>query len=276
MWAKAVALTAVLYNSHGMRVGKEVSFLEDSLYVGDFPVMPVRCEDFNPIGEGTIHGAHSFVIDIFGSDSRIKVNRLRQLSIKRRFPGNYNKEERFPNPHHTFEDNPVPRKRIPDEQKNHVKADLANINFIICPFLSAMVAEGAVPLKQMYHKEDLREATILAGMDEESANMHMDGNFLNNPSLMQDIWNMEGATNEHVTSTGIHDCGTRFSDCKGEPGEASCTASTVRNCDMPNKKIFNLFVESVDVDEDGYITKAELEAAAARAESRGFIVNVPH
>merc|ERR1719223_239535 len=134
-----------------------------------------------------------------------------------------------------------------------------------------MVAEGVVPLKQKYSKDELLNATKDAGLDADTAQSHVDGNFLNNPSDEQDIWNMEGATNEHVTSTGIHDCGTRFSDCKGEPGEASCTASTVRNCDMPNKKIFNLFVESVDVDEDGYITKAELEAAAARAESRGSL-----
>lgn len=275
MWANSVFLTVLLHHSHGMRVRKEASILQD--LEGD-PVMPVLNQDFNPIGEGTIHGAHSFVIDIFGKGDppAIKVSHLRQLSIHRRFPNGYDKDAAFPNPHHNYEDNPVARKRIPDEQKNHVKADLANINFIICPFLSSMVAEGAVPVNQTYHKDDLRRATIAAGMDPESADMHMDGNFLNNPSNVQDIWNMEGATNEHVTSTGIHDCGTRFSDCKGEPGEASCTASTVRNCDMPNKEKFNLFTESVDVDEDSYITKAELEAAAARAEARGFIVNVPH
>jgi len=51
--------------------------------------MPILESDFNPIGEGTIPGAHGLLIATFGDGNGIHVAYLRDLSISRRFPTGY-------------------------------------------------------------------------------------------------------------------------------------------------------------------------------------------
>merc|ERR1719464_2318983 len=103
------------------------------------------------------------------------------------------------------------------------------------------------------------------------------GNFLNDPDAVQDIWNMEGFTNEHVTSTGIHDCITEFRFCEHEhPPNAVCSTNTNRDCHHPNRMKFEQFVEAVDSNNDNFITIAELDAAGEQAESVGIPVFAKH
>jgi hypothetical protein len=85
------------------------------------------------------------------------------------------------------------------------------IRRIICPFIATLVNEGV--LSGCKHtKEKLFEVTIASGLPLSLAMSHIDGNFANNPSGMQDVCDMESAANEHDASTGIRDCPTDFSD----------------------------------------------------------------
>jgi len=74
---------------------------------------------------------------------------------------------------------------------------------------------------------------------------------------------------EHVSSTGINDCETDFSDCfqtnrrqQGRFGFA-CFAKSNRTCSLPRADIFETFWEVSDVNKDGRLTEAELGVVAA-------------
>ena len=112
--------------------------------------------------------------------------------------------------------------------------------FIICPFLSTLVNEGALPIKQTYTREELEEATLDAGLGRSIADAHVEGNFLNDPDGIQDLWNLEGVTNEHVTSMGINDCRTAFTSCSEdeEPPWQECDFESARNCEHPNPDVY--------------------------------------
>jgi len=252
--------------------------------------MPILESDFNPIGEGTINGAHGLLIHTFGDGTSIRVDDLRDISISRRFPAGYT----FAGTIHGQEMKPERERRNwlsseeraadsphPRENPGHngfVLASMENINFIICPFLSTMVNEGALPLRQNYTKAELQDATRVAGLDPAIGQSHVDGNFLNDPDQIQDIWNMEGFTNEHVTSTGIHDCITAFRFCEHEHApNAVCTTDTPRDCRHPNRVKFEQFVLAVDTDADEIITVAELDHASDVAEEvYGIPVQAKH
>jgi len=289
-----------------MRVRREASMLEEIIWAnaddeaatgdegeeGQIPIMPVLSSDVNPIGSGTIHGSHGLLVRIFGNNGRIAVEDLRRISLDRRFPRSY----RFPG---TLR--PVRRGNQPHRIRNaagsgkggkggkggansgkgnndisrtaFVQASIRNINFIICPFLSTMVNEGALPVSQSYTRDQLQAATELAGLDPDIAVAHSDGNFVNDPDEVQDIFNLEGVSNEHVTSTGIHDCGTRFTRCSGSEtpqGQRECNARTTRSCRHPDSgRLFNQFVRANDRNRDGFITLDELRSAALAAEAAG-------
>lgn len=161
-----------------------------------------------------------------------------------------------------------------------VEADIEFTNFIICPFLSTMVNEGALPVKQNYTRDELQDLTLLAGLDEETAQAHTDGNFINNPTGIQDLWNMEGATNEHVTSTGINDCVTNITNCRGlfsnppvdHPHEI-CEVWSARECVMPDRDRFVDLWDAVDRDGDGFWTAKELNCFGERAVEAGMMID---
>eukprot|EP00929_Paragymnodinium_shiwhaense_P116092 TRINITY_DN8535_c0_g1_i3.p1 TRINITY_DN8535_c0_g1~~TRINITY_DN8535_c0_g1_i3.p1 ORF type:complete len:520 (+),score=69.73 TRINITY_DN8535_c0_g1_i3:66-1625(+) len=135
-----------------------------------------------------------------------------------------------------------------------------NMHKIICPFLSTLINEGVWPVKPEYTRKEIEAITEAAGISIKEVLDHSASNFDNSPTDMQDIWNMEGAHNEHVTSTGIHDCVTIFSDCKTlEDDREVCTTETPNpHCTLPNKAVFDEFVAKVDTNQDGYITHTEL------------------
>jgi len=289
-----------------MRVRREASMLEEIIWAnaddeaatgdegeeGQIPIMPVLSSDVNPIGSGTIHGSHGLLVRIFGNNGRIAVEDLRRISLDRRFPRGYtfpgtlrNVGRRGDQPHRIRNaaggkggkggkggansgkgNNDISRTAF-------VQASIRNINFIICPFLSTMVNEGALPVSQSYTRDQLQAATELAGLDPDIAEAHSDGNFVNDPDEVQDIFNLEGVSNEHVTSTGIHDCGTQFSGCSGNDtpqGQRECQARTRRNCRHPaGAALFNQFVAANDRDGDGFISLEELSDAALAAEAAG-------
>jgi len=140
-----------------------------------------------------------------------------------------------------------------------VEASLQNVNSIICPFLSALVKEGVLPVRSAYTREELQQITLQSGLEPTLAQAHVDGNFVNQPTGVQDIFNMEGAPNEHDLSTGINDCKTTFTNCQGPEGNRMCTTFTARECKLPNAVIFEEFFAVVDVNKDGIMTRAELE-----------------
>jgi len=263
--------------------------------VGQPVIMPVLSDDVNPIGSGTIHGSHGLLVRIFGGGRGLAVEDLRRISLDRRFPEGYvfpgrlrrvNRGDRA-GQHRRLEE--IVRKASGAQSAEggansgegnngisdtpFVQAHIHNINFIICPFLSTMVNEGALPVSQSYTRVQLQAATELAGLDPAIGDAHIEGNFVNDPDAVQDIFNLEGVSNEHVTSTGIHDCSTVFTDCSGNDtpqGQRECQARTTRDCMHPSREgLFDQFVAANDRDGDGMITLAELREAALAAEAAG-------
>merc|ERR1719410_24911 len=233
--------------------------------------------DFNPIGEGTLQGSIRLLTVIFGDGERISVDDLRDISVSKRFPPNFRFPGRiFPNPTVNERDRRTRLSREEIEAAGEsgtpfVNASMENTNFIICPFIGMLVNEGALELKQLYSREELQEVTRVAGLPVQLGNDHVAGNFLNDPDGVQDVWNMEGFTNEHVSSTGIHDCNTEFRFCEfNQPPNAICQVRTRRDCKQPNRVRFERFVYSVDTNEDGIITNDEMERAADVAEEEGI------
>jgi len=290
--SKMIVVALALWSvGTAMRVRKEASVLEEVAKANQHReeyqqekqrVIPVLRGDDNPIGEGTIPGSHQLLVRIFGSgrrdQERLSVNDLRTIELNRRFPRGYRFGGRL-------ESRPSRRPRQPNRIRDaagggkggkggapFIRADLRNINFIICPFLSTLVNEGALPIKQRYTRRELEDATLEAGLERDIADAHVEGNFLNDPDGIQDLWNLEGVTNEHVTSTGINDCVTRFRRCDTEAEHPfqECDFSSSRNCRHPNPDVFDDFVGAVDRNRDGFITLPELERAGEVAEEAGF------
>eukprot|EP00403_Amphidinium_massartii_P029454 CAMPEP_0178399616 /NCGR_PEP_ID=MMETSP0689_2-20121128/15370_1 /TAXON_ID=160604 /ORGANISM="Amphidinium massartii, Strain CS-259" /LENGTH=214 /DNA_ID=CAMNT_0020020395 /DNA_START=127 /DNA_END=768 /DNA_ORIENTATION=+ len=77
---------------------------------------------------------------------------------------------------------------------------------MICPFLGSLMLAGVLPAICILHRSQLLEATVNAGLESGKAMRHIEGNFRNIPGGYIDVCCMEGATSEHVTSTGINDC----------------------------------------------------------------------
>lgn len=151
----------------------------------------------------------------------------------------------------------------------------ANYRAIICPFLSAAVREGALPVKKQYTRQELEEFSVQAGIAPSRAKSHSDGNFRNNPTMVQDLFNMEGATNEHTISTGVNDCKTFYSNCKEVPGNSKCQVVTpIENCILPNIILFESMWAKLDRNRDGLCTLEEMTLATEGPDGwRGFIVD---
>jgi len=124
------------------------------------------------------------------------------------------------------------------------------------------VQEEVLPVRSSYSKELLKTVTTRAGLSDTMAEDHIDDNFAFNPSGFQDIFNMEGASNEHMTSTGINDCSTTFENCHRSDGQLSCTNFTSRSCGVPSLDKFNSAFNLLDTDHDDRLHLSELLANA--------------
>merc|ERR1719510_1463716 len=144
-----------------------------------------------------------------------------------------------------------------------------DVSAVICPFLATMIKQNALPVQDVYKQDDLTQVTIDAGLDEMSVTGHVNnGNFRDVPTMMKDLFDMEGNVNEHQSSTGILDCETTYP----EVGNGTCVFDEVtgnNKCPTPNKNCrtesvvrtkFDAFVAAADKNGDNKITGAELEA----------------
>jgi len=139
---------------------------------------------------------------------------------------------------------------------------------IICPFLSTLVNEHVL-VGCTHSKKKLLEVTIAAGLSRSLAEEHVDSNFRNLPEDFQNICDMEGALNEHQTSTGINDCVTTFTDCSPAHAgkKASCRTETREKfCGSPMGNTFESFFDKLDTNSDSYLSIGELENATDKIE----------
>jgi len=158
---------------------------------------------------------------------------------------------------------------------------------VICRFLSTLVNEGILN-GDVFTREELLNVTIVAGIESEVASAHVSLNFKNEPSGVMNIFNMDGGTNEHDRSVGIHDCISVYSNCTiNVAGIQSCRNST-EQCTLPARPRFEDFWMHVDINGDGWLSHEELAIAAPRLpfndanpigegtseESHGFILSV--
>lgn len=219
--------------------------------------------DANPIGLSTIEGTFNTLITVFGQQQGnligIRVADLRTVVVDRKFPPNYQFVGEFP----AQTDNPNGGVAGFQGDNQFVEASLQNVNFIICPFLGTVVNEGALPIRQAYDIEELMTVVRGAGASEQIVSNVFGANFANNPAGAQDIWNMEGAQNEHFDSTGINDCFTNFFNCGGDVGSLACESTSDRSCVHPNGPRFDAIFGLADLNRDGIITTMEVSAAVA-------------
>merc|ERR1719150_2022923 len=192
--------------------------------------------------EGTVAGAFRLLTQVFGETcDSITVESLETVVIENMYPSHYT----FPS------------------SRNCLVAS------VICPFLATMIKQGALPVQDVYRQDDLTELTINAGIDEDTVVAHVDdGNFRDVPTMMMDLFDMEGNVNEHQSSTGILDCETIYP----ESGNGSCTFDVVtgnnkcptadKNCRTETvvRNKFDAFIAAADVNKDNKITGAELDA----------------
>lgn len=143
---------------------------------------------------------------------------------------------------------------------------------IICPFLSTLVNEGMMEVKTSYHRDELRDITIAAGLDPATTEGHIQGNFKDIPSGEIDIFDMEGLPNEHHTSTGINDCNTFVFNCiTHDGGHKECSTETQNKmCGVPNQVQFDNFFQIADVNHDNVLTSAELANADGKVLANDF------
>jgi len=144
------------------------------------------------------------------------------------------------------------------------QAQVADTKDVICPFLATLVNEGALSVRNSYSKLELETITVQAGVPAGTVMGHVHGgNFFWNPSGVQNIFDMEGAVNEHKTSTGIHDCETDYSKCplstRHDPeGTEKCPGAVTVDCTLPNVGIFDRFWDHTDANDDGFIDLTEM------------------
>jgi len=157
-----------------------------------------------------------------------------------------------------------------EQQTNKfISATWNNRFFIICPFLGTLVNERVLPVKQKYSRNELQEVTIKSGLPRKTAEDHVRDNFrytvFTGNSQFQDIFNLEGATNEHKMSTGINDCPTSGmfnlnGTCRIVGNTFHCPGNTTwnKNCGIPSASKFNNMFSVLDTNRNGYIEEFEL------------------
>jgi len=134
---------------------------------------------------------------------------------------------------------------------------------ITCPFLSTLIHEGDLHVKDSYTAKELMDITIAAGLDADSAKGHIAANFKDIPSNEIDIFNMEGLPNEHFSSTGINDCNSCVFKCrKHKDGHQECQTTTPnKTCGVPSQQRFDEFFQIADSNGDGVLTATELKSS---------------
>lgn len=144
---------------------------------------------------------------------------------------------------------------------------------VICPFLASLLNEGDLEMKSVHTAQELADVTVLAGLSNATVQGHVfDGNFRDIPTLEMNIFDMEGAVNEHLSSTGISDCPSNFP----VEGAANCEDDNITGalrCPTPNpnctsnsefiSKKFDTFLRIADSNSDGYLEINELMSAEA-------------
>lgn len=134
---------------------------------------------------------------------------------------------------------------------------------VICPFLSTLVNEGILK-GDVFTRAELLNVTVAAGMEHAVASAHVSSNFKNEPSGVMNIFKMDGATNEHKTSVGIHDCISVFSNCTMTAAGIQTCHNSTESCKLPLRNKFEDFWVRVDVNGDGKLTREELATSAPR------------
>merc|ERR1712173_362337 len=122
--------------------------------------------------------------------------------------------------------------------------------------------------QDVHRQDDLTELTMGAGLDATNIMGHVNnGNFRDVPTMMMDLFDMEGNVNEHQSSTGILDCETTYPDA----GNGNCVFDAVtgnNKCPTANKNCrtetlvrnqFEIFIEAADTNTDGKITGDEFD-----------------
>jgi len=167
-----------------------------------------------------------------------------------------------------------------EQQTKFIRAMFVNRFFIICPYLGTLVNERALTVESRYSRDRLRHFTILSGLPAAVADGHMAGNFLYTPfrgnTQVQDLFNLEGAPNEHQSSTGINDCQTTGMTEACVPTTKLTTltngsevshlilvcsgnTTTIKDCGIPSLSKFAEVFDILDTNMDGFIEESEFE-----------------
>jgi hypothetical protein len=219
-------------------------------------------------------GPSFILITLVFGETCVSISRkaLELVVLFNKFPPGY----RFPSERKCPDDNlpPALAEQIADGTPFDIgialDAKVNKLDDIICPFLSTMIKQGAVENKKIYTRFELQKLTLEAGVPERDAEMHSEGNFLNIPTGLIDIFDMEGNPNEHQTSTGISDCPSPFPSLAGAldycrldkiVGQVKCFPTQKCLTPLRAKRAFEIFVKSADVlPKDGVITAGEFLA----------------
>jgi hypothetical protein len=241
--------------------------------------------------EGAIAGSFVLLIEVFGETCfSISTKALEAVFLENKFPAGY----RFPSARicppqlmllaegegegggPPFSIDAVADGSVsgPTGVNDGAAATPRDLDAVICPFFRTMLATGSLEVKPTYTREELQEFSEASGLPIVDAELHTEGNFLNVPSGVMDLFDMEGNPNEHQTSTGISDCPTPFPATVGNNNncqffdpilqQLKCTPSTPCVSPQRSRSLFDLFITAADISpKDGILTF--LEAVAAEA-----------
>jgi len=143
---------------------------------------------------------------------------------------------------------------------------------IICPFLSTLIHEHALPVRDWYTRAELTDLVVnVGGLSKEEVSKHIHAQFRMLRTLKIDIFDMEGLPDEHQTSSGINDCYSDYSDyrsCPSNPDTSPLAGVRVcptpsKSCGVPNSDKLHIFWEHFDTNSDEQLSVAELQQGVA-------------
>lgn len=156
--------------------------------------------------------------------------------------------------------------QIQEEPSGRYDVTPEEVRGTICPWVSIML--NMKKLRGCWQtNQTLLDVAVASGLPERVAQRHIAGNFLNNPSGEQDVCNMEGALNEHKTSTRINDCRTVYEGCTphqdGKPAVCEKVTTNTTTCGIPDAREFDEFWSKIkDGDTSPYVSAAEIRKNA--------------
>jgi len=167
------------------------------------------------------------------------------------------------------------------EQTQFISSTWGNRFQIICPFLGLLVNEEVLPIQSRYERQFLRAKTILSGLPVHVADEHVQENFRytrrEGALQYQDLFNLEGVTNEHQFSSGINDCettGLTASSCQttnfGGIETLTCSRNRTsnKNCGVPSESRFDQIFSMLDRDQDDTLDEEEISPDVVNALDR--------